>query len=101
MPKTKTAATKADTSKRELKKVSAKPTTSSKAKTSKTIKKNAPAQGGMKDNAEKAKRRYRPGTVALREIRRYQKTTDTLLPRSPFQRVVREVAMDLNHELRF
>ena len=36
-------------------------------------------------------RRYRPGTVALREIRRYQKSTELLLRKIPFQRLVREV----------
>lgn len=36
--------------------------------------------------------RYRPGTVALREIRRYQKSTDLLLRKLPFQRLVREIA---------
>eukprot|EP00741_Cyanophora_paradoxa_P017361 tig00020961_g16771.t1 len=39
--------------------------------------------------------RYRPGTVALREIRRYQKTTELLLRKLPFQRLVFEVAHDL------
>jgi histone H3 len=34
---------------------------------------------------------YRPGTVALREIRRYQKTTDLLIKKLPFQRLVREI----------
>ena len=42
------------------------------------------------------KRRWRPGTVALREIRNYQKTTDLLIPRASFARVVREVMQDLN-----
>lgn len=32
--------------------------------------------------------RYRPGTVALREIRKYQKSTDLLLLRMPFARLV-------------
>ena len=41
--------------------------------------------------------RYRPGTVALREIRWYQKSTDKL----PFQHLVREIAQDFNDELRF
>ncbi|KAJ7449683.1 hypothetical protein FB451DRAFT_752176 [Mycena latifolia] len=36
--------------------------------------------------------RFRPGTVALREIRRYQKTTETLIRKLPFQRLVREIA---------
>jgi histone H3 len=35
--------------------------------------------------------RYRPGTVALREIRKYQKNTDLLIRKLPFQRVVREI----------
>ena len=39
-------------------------------------------------------RRFRPGTVALREIRRYQKSTDLLLRKLPFQRLVREIASD-------
>ncbi|KAK4055933.1 hypothetical protein OIO90_002926 [Microbotryomycetes sp. JL221] len=38
--------------------------------------------------------RFRPGTVALREIRKYQKSTDLLLQRLPFARVVREIAQD-------
>ena len=40
-------------------------------------------------DAPAKKRRYRPGTVALREIRRYQKSTDLLLRKLPFARVVR------------
>ena len=36
-------------------------------------------------------RRYRPGTVALREIRRYQKSTELLIQKIPFQRLVREI----------
>lgn len=45
--------------------------------------------------------RYRPGTVALREIRKYQKTTDLLIKKAPFQRLVREVAQDFKTDLRF
>ncbi|ABN64433.1 histone H3 variant [Scheffersomyces stipitis CBS 6054] len=40
------------------------------------------------------KRRYRPGTVALREIRQYQKNTDLLIRKLPFARLVKEVAED-------
>ena len=36
--------------------------------------------------------RYRPGTVALREICRFQKTTELLIRKAPFQRIVREIA---------
>ena len=39
--------------------------------------------------------RYRPGTVALKEIRRYQKSTELLIRKLPFQRLVREIAGDL------
>jgi histone H3 len=45
--------------------------------------------------------RYRPGTVALREIRKYQKSTNTLIRRLPFQRLVREIAQDFKTDLRF
>lgn len=38
--------------------------------------------------------RYRSGTVALREIRRFQKSTELLLRKLPFQRLVREIAQD-------
>lgn len=47
------------------------------------------------------KRKFRPGTVALREIRRYQKTTELLIRRLPFQRLVREIAQDFKDDLRF
>jgi hypothetical protein len=38
------------------------------------------------------RRRFRPGTVALREIRKYQKSTELLIRKLPFQRLVREIA---------
>ncbi|CAH6719759.1 histone H3.1/H3.2 [[Candida] jaroonii] len=38
------------------------------------------------------KRRYRPGTKALQEIRKFQKNTDLLLRKLPFARLVKEVA---------
>lgn len=42
-----------------------------------------------------------PGTVALREIRRYQKSTELLIRKLPFQRLVREIAQDFKSDLRF
>ncbi|XP_031637298.1 histone H3.3-like [Contarinia nasturtii] len=45
--------------------------------------------------------RYRPGTIALREIRRYQKSTELLIRKLPFQRLVREIAQDFKCALRF
>lgn len=49
--------------------------------------KNAPNA----DGSAKKPRRYRPGTQALREIRRYQKSADLLMPRAPFLRLVRQI----------
>jgi histone H3 len=62
----------------------------------KAARKSAPAVGGVKKP-----HRYRPGTVALREIRKYQKTTDLLIRKLPFQRLVREIAQDFKSDLRF
>ena len=45
--------------------------------------------------------RRKAGTVALREIKRYQKSIDNLLPRAPFQRLVRTIVEDMDHQLRF
>ena len=45
--------------------------------------------------------RYRPGTVALRQIRRYQKSTELLIRKLPFNRLVREVAQEFKAELHF
>ncbi|KAG6810873.1 hypothetical protein H0H92_009994 [Tricholoma furcatifolium] len=43
--------------------------------------------------------RYRPGTVALREIRKYQKSTELLIRRLPFSRLIREIALDMQTDL--
>jgi histone H3 len=48
----------------------------------------------------KPRHRWRPGTVALREIRRYQMSTNTLVPRAPMRRLIREIMYDINPELR-
>ena len=88
MPKSKVAAKAKDASKM-----------SAKMKTSKSIKKTAPAEGGVKK--DKVKRKARSGQVTLREIKRYQKTVDCLLPRAPFQRLVRDITQNFDHTLRF
>ena len=49
----------------------------------------------------KKPRRYRPGTVALREIRKFQKSTELLIRKLPFQRLVKEIAQGFNVEMRF
>jgi histone H3 len=60
-------------------------------------------QSKRKNPRGEKQHRYRPGTVALREIRRYQKSADLLIKRAPFQRLVREVARELTcgMDLRF
>jgi len=48
------------------------------------------------------KRRYRPGTRALMEIRRFQRSADLLIPKLPFSRVIREIAQEIgSSDLRF
>ncbi|KAH0506485.1 histone H3.3 [Microtus ochrogaster] len=62
----------------------------------KATRKSAPSTGRVKKP-----HRYRPGTVALREIRCYQKSTELLICKLPFQRLVREIAQDFKTDLRF
>ena len=66
----------------------------------KAARKSVPATGGVKKP-----HRYRPGTVALREIRKYQgrgkHATELLIRKLPFQRLVREIAQDFKTDLRF
>ncbi len=50
---------------------------------------------------KRKKRTFKRGTKALREIRQYQKSTELLLRKLPFQRLVREVAGDVKSDLRF
>ena len=62
----------------------------------KIARKSAPANIGVKKP-----HRFRPGTVALREIRKYQKSTELLIRKLPVQRLVREVAHEFKQEVRF
>ena len=85
------------------------------ARTKQTAKKSFGGKGPRPNLATKAARmslptvggikkpqRYRPGTVALREIRKYQKSTELLIRKLPFQRLVREVTSGFHMvELRF
>lgn len=64
-------------------------------KTNKTISKTSKTRGETKS------RHFKPGTVALREIRRYQKSSGFLIASLPFERLVREVAQDFKDDLRF
>ena len=80
----------------------------------KTIPKKSRAPENLRDRAKKAERkpapktgglkkphRYRPGVLALREIRRYQKSTELLVRKLPFQRLIREIAEDFATDMRF
>lgn len=84
------------------------------ARTKQTARKSTGGKAPRKQVATKAARksaapgsgikkphRYRPGTVALREIRRYQKSTELLIRKLPFQRLVREIAQETKADLRF
>ena len=62
----------------------------------KAARKSARGTGGVKKP-----HRYRTGRVALREFRRYQKPTELLIQKLPFQRLVREIAHDFQTDLRF
>ena len=48
----------------------------------------------------KKKRRFRPGTVALREIHQYQKSTKLLIRRAPFQWVIYKIMRGIWNDLR-
>lgn len=83
------------------------------ARTKQTARKSTGGKAPRKQLASKAGRsvktleqikkphRFRPGTVALREIRRYQKSSELLIRKLPFQRLVREIAQDFKTDLRF
>ncbi|KAJ3351771.1 centromeric DNA-binding histone H3-like protein cse4 [Entophlyctis luteolus] len=60
-------------------------------KRSSSRKRSSPGGRPSTSGVEKRRHRYRPGTVALREIRKYQKSTDLLLRKLPFSRLVREI----------
>ena len=62
----------------------------------KAARKSVPTSGGVKKP-----HRYRPGTVALREIRRYQKSTDLLIRKAPFQRLMKQIAQEIKESVRF
>eukprot|EP00768_Dysnectes_brevis_P007099 gnl/Dysnectes_brevis/586_a648_4104.p1 GENE.gnl/Dysnectes_brevis/586_a648_4104~~gnl/Dysnectes_brevis/586_a648_4104.p1 ORF type:complete len:142 (+),score=61.85 gnl/Dysnectes_brevis/586_a648_4104:780-1205(+) len=62
----------------------------------KAARKTAAAAGGVKKV-----HRYKPGTVALRDIRKFQKSTDLLVRKLPFSRLVRDIAQESKPEIRF
>ena len=68
---------------------------------SKTGKKSAAAAGHSGASGVKKSFRWRPGTVALRQVKRLQKSTELLIAKAPFSRLVREIAEGHKAGLRF
>lgn len=54
-----------------------------------------------REDKTKKRHRYRPGTVALREIRKFQKSTCLLIPKARFQRLVRQICSDIRPEFQW
>ena len=82
-------------------KQTARKSTGGKAPRKQLATKAARAKKGVPAGGVKKPHRYRPGTVALREIRKYQRSTELLIKKLPFQRLVREIAQDFKTDLRF
>ena len=62
---------------------------------------NGLRMGRQETGGVRKPRRWRRGTVALREIRKYQKSTELLIKKLPFQRLLREIDQKIKHDLRF
>jgi histone H3/H4 len=67
------------------------------AKTSKSVESSKTTTEVAEVKKEKKPHRFRPGTVALREIRRLQKSTELLIPRASFIRVVRDAVQHVDN----
>jgi histone H3 len=64
------------------------------------LNKAAAKKEGIKSVVKKP-HRFRPGTVALREIRKYQKSTELMIAKMPFARLVKEIAQEYKPDIRF
>jgi len=92
MPRTKNAATRSSTKDADA---ATQDTTDRKMTHDKKKSSDASKQAAIK------KQRRRMGTVVLKEIRKYQKSTELLIAKGPFQRIVREIARADAKEIRF
>lgn len=92
MARTKALATKANKEKKLISKQKMK----GKKASPETNEKDSQASKGLK-----RKLKTRPGQVALREIRKYQKSTDHVIRRMPFQRLVRDIAKQVMPDAKF
>ena len=73
----------------------------SRTKTTAVSKSKKVAKSAATKKAGAKKFRWRPGTVALRQIKKFQKSTNTLMRKAPFQRLVRELATGHKEGLRW
>ena len=69
--------------------------------TKRTNSSHADTQNASQKSKAPKKHRFRPGMVALREVRKYQRSTQLLLPLAPFQRLVRQITSKIDGNLRF
>ncbi len=83
--------------KRKLKRATPSAGTDDEDQTSKKVK----TEQGEKPIFAKKPHKFHPGTVALRDIRKYQHSTNLLIPALPFERLVRETAQNYKNDLRF
>ena len=60
---------------------------------------NATSSSDQAQGKKSAKRKWRPGTVALRQIKKYQQTVDLLIRRAPFRRLVKELIVQTSHDM--
>ena len=67
-------------------------------KNSSSIKAQRAAKKGKTGYSEPKKQRFRPGTVALQEIKRFQKNTDLLIRKLPFQHLVHEIIFEYKQD---
>ena len=103
MARTKKTARKSASFK-SAKKVPREPIISKAGTVAKTISAKKSVSVNIRDNSfnlPNKKHRFRPGTVALREIRKYQKSTDLLLRKLPFQRIIKDISNSLSENLRY
>lgn len=67
----------------------------------KAPRKSIPTKSSKSNSNAVAKKKFKPGANALKEIRKYQLSTELLLKKAPFQRLVREIAQGIKDDLRF
>ncbi|EPR79224.1 histone H3 [Spraguea lophii 42_110] len=82
-------------------KQTARKSTGGKAPRKQLATKAARKSSSVEGMSQKRPHRFRPGAIAVKEIRKYQKSTDLLIRKLPFQRLVRELANQNKRDIRF